>query len=160
MVRTVLLCVVCFLSLVASGTANYYGDPQSDAGWIPKQNEVFHECMRPPCGQGWVAEPAEAIECPIPHTSPVWFSGAVDWDQVGSDVFFGALANGGDGVPTQVKSVKSARTGKIKSYKLAGRAAGGVIAGGVLVGFSIWQNLEEAGYHCAQCLWGEYSQGG
>ena len=153
-----LLRLTLFLALFASGSANYYGDPQSDAGWVPSEMEVEHACLRPPCGQGWVSEPAEAIECPVPHMSPVWFSGEVDWDQVGADLFFGAVANGGDGVPTQVKSVKSARTGKIKSYKLAGRTAGGVIAGGILVGFSIWQNLEEAGYHCAACLWGEYSQ--
>jgi len=85
-----------------------------------------------------VAEPAEAIVCPVPHTSPEWFSGAVDWEQVGADLFFGAVANGGDGVPTTVKSVKSARTGKIKSFQLVGRATGGVIAGGILAGFSIW----------------------
>ena len=88
MVRVVRLTLTLFWTLCAPGAANYYGDPQSDAQWVPQQMEVEHACLRPPCGQGWVAEPAEAIECPVPHTSPVWFSGKVDWEQVGSDIFF------------------------------------------------------------------------
>ena len=134
-----LLELTLFVALCAPGGANYYGDPQSDAQWVPSQMEVAHACLR-------VAEPAEAIVCPVPHTSPVWFSGAVDWEQVGSDILFGALINGGNGVPSTVKSSRSASTGKIKSFKLAGRVRGGVIAGGILAGVSIWQNSEEAGF--------------
>ena len=61
-------------------------------------------------------------------------------------------------MPTKTKTWKSAN-GKISKAKFSGgRVRGGVIAGGILVGVSIWQNSESAGYHCAACLWGEYSQ--
>ena len=124
MVRAVLR-LTLLLAFFAPGGANYYGDPQSDAQWVPNQMEVEHACLRPPCGQGWVAEPEEAIVCPVPHTSPVWFSGKVDWEQVGADLFFGALV-GGDGMPTKTKTWKSAN-GKISKANIgAGRTFGPV----------------------------------
>ena len=46
-------------------------------------------------GLVWKGEPTSAIDCPAPHTSPVWFSGSFDFMQVLGDVFFAGLAIGG-----------------------------------------------------------------
>ena len=73
------------------------------------------ECLRPPCGDGWRGMPTTAIDCPAPHTSPVWFSGGFDFMQFLGDIFFAAAVTG---KPSLLKS-KSASTGVTKLSKIA-----------------------------------------
>ena len=89
----VLLCVVCFLSSSFvprargdfTGAITDLGNAMFNIGVDDAVNSVpgltwnEDECLRPPCGDGWRSQPTTAIDCPVPHTSPVWFSGGFDF---------------------------------------------------------------------------------
>lgn len=183
-----LLRLTLFLAICARGWANYYGDPQSDAQWVPSEmevegdatgsitdfgNQMFNigvddavnsvpglawnadECLRPPCGDGWRNMPTTAIDCPAPHTSPVWFSGSFDFTQFLGDIFFAAAVTG---KPSMKKS-KSASTGVTKVSKIAKAGKGaGYLGAALFVGYSIYNNIEKAEYFCSPCMWNEYSK--
>ena len=126
MVRTVLVCVVCFLSSSFvprargdfTGAITDLGNAMFNIGVDDAVNSVpgltwnEDECLRPPCGDGWKGEPTTAINCPAPHTSPVWFSGDFDFMGLLGDLFFAGLAMG-RGQPSLTKS-KSVSTGITK----------------------------------------------
>ena len=166
--RRAALFLALWMALCARGRANYYGDPQSSSQWVPKQYEVFHECLRPPCGQGWVAEPIRAGEdgslleliirninsvpvCENPHESPVWFSGAVDWEKVGQDVFMGVLFAASTVGTGKVKTVRGV-DGSIQKFKMSTKLRGNVAGTVVMAGVSIAQNTDSAQYECTPCI--------
>ena len=72
------------------------------------------------------------------------------------DLFFAGMAVGGK---PSLKKSKSVSTGATKLSKIGKAGKGAGYLGAVLyVGYSIYNNIEEAQYFCAPCLWNEYTK--